>query len=92
VLPERHRELTIADELAARVLDHVLPVFDAGQDPDIGSYFVIMPRADLSLEQYLRSQGGCAYQKLHLPAIRTSRLGIKTPFALALGGQFKSSN
>jgi len=53
-----HRELTIADELAVRVFDHVLPVFDAGQDPDTGSYFLIMPRADLSLEQYLRSQGG----------------------------------
>ena len=53
-----HRELTIGDELVARRLDHVLPVLDAGQDPDTGSYFLIMPRADQSLEQYLRAQAG----------------------------------
>lgn len=52
-----HRELTIADELAGRKLTHVLPVLDAGQDPDTGSYFLIMPRADQSLDQYLRAIG-----------------------------------
>jgi eukaryotic-like serine/threonine-protein kinase len=52
-----HRELTIADELATRTLTHVLPVLDAGQDPDTGSYFLIMPRADQSLDQYIRAKG-----------------------------------
>jgi eukaryotic-like serine/threonine-protein kinase len=52
-----HRELTIADELATRTFDYVLPVLDAGQDPDTGSYFLVMPRADQSLKQYLRAQG-----------------------------------
>jgi hypothetical protein len=28
-----HRELTIADELSARALEHVLPILDAGQVP-----------------------------------------------------------
>ena len=46
-----HRELQIADELIGRSLEHVLPVLDAGQDADSGFYFVVMPRAEKSLQQ-----------------------------------------
>jgi eukaryotic-like serine/threonine-protein kinase len=53
-----HRELTIADDLAGRTLNHVLPVFDAGQDAETGAYFVVMPRAHGSLSEHIRSRGG----------------------------------
>ena len=45
-----HREMRIATDLAARTLTHVIPVFDAGEDADSGQYFVVMPRAERSLQ------------------------------------------
>lgn len=48
-----HREMTIADDLADRTFAHVIPVLDAGQDADSGHYFVVMRRADKSLQDEL---------------------------------------
>jgi eukaryotic-like serine/threonine-protein kinase len=48
-----HRELRIAEDLAFRQMEHVMPVLDAGQDINSDSYFVIMPRAERSLQDEL---------------------------------------
>lgn len=55
-----HRELTVARDLAQRVLQHVLPVLDAGQDSESDGYFIVMPVADGNLEDYLRDKGPLA--------------------------------
>jgi serine/threonine-protein kinase len=52
-----HRELKIAADLADRDLPHVMPVLDAGQDAKSDGYFVVMPRAERSLQQYLTGTG-----------------------------------
>lgn len=52
-----HRELTVADELSSHSLDNVLPVLDSGQDAESGRYFIVMPKADYSLEEYIKEQG-----------------------------------
>lgn len=48
-----HRELEIAKELANREFVHVMPVLDSGQDAQSHSYFVVMPRAEGSLQDEL---------------------------------------
>jgi eukaryotic-like serine/threonine-protein kinase len=48
-----HRELRIAELLADQHYAHVLPVLDAGQDADSNRYFVVMPRAEGSLQDEL---------------------------------------
>lgn len=45
-----HRELRIADELKGRSFDHVIPFIDSGEDPDSGDYFVVMVKAETSLQ------------------------------------------
>ncbi|MBI3863722.1 MAG: hypothetical protein HY290_17670, partial [Planctomycetia bacterium] len=39
-----HREMRIAEELAGREFRHVIKVFDAGQDAESDTYFVVMAR------------------------------------------------
>jgi serine/threonine-protein kinase len=48
-----HRELRIADNLLGRPLKHVIRVLDAGLDQDSGSYFIVMERAEHSLQAVL---------------------------------------
>jgi hypothetical protein len=50
-----HRELRLAGELAGRQFRHVMPILDAGQDAESDLYFVVMPRADKSLQDDLDS-------------------------------------
>lgn len=45
-----HREMRIAADLARRPLKNVIPVLDAGEDAESGGYFVVMPRAQGSLQ------------------------------------------
>jgi serine/threonine-protein kinase len=45
-----HREMEIATALSSRTLNNVIPVLDAGEDPDSGFYFVVMPRAERNLQ------------------------------------------
>ncbi len=49
------REIELGRELVGRKFEHVLPVLDCGNDTDSGHYYVVMPRADHSLEDLLRS-------------------------------------
>jgi serine/threonine-protein kinase len=48
-----HRELAVADELKGRAFEHVIPFIDAGEDADTGDYFVVMPKAEGSLQNKL---------------------------------------
>jgi serine/threonine-protein kinase len=48
-----HRELQIADELKGRSFDHVVPFIDAGEDADSGDYFVVMTKAEHSLQEFI---------------------------------------
>src|SRR6266852_2580220 len=52
-----HRELKIADELAGKSFENVLAVLDSGEDSEGGGYFVVMPRAERSLADELRTRG-----------------------------------
>jgi len=50
-----HRELRLADELVSRELDHVMPILDCGQDAESDKYYVVMPRAERSLQEEVQS-------------------------------------
>ena len=52
-----HRELRIADELKGRSFEHVVPFIDSGEDADTGDYFVVMPRAEGSLQNNVEKSG-----------------------------------
>src|SRR5260370_36652769 len=50
-----HREMSIATDLAGRDLTHVIPVLDAGEDADSSAYFVVMPKAEKTLQADISS-------------------------------------
>ena len=52
-----HRELRIAEELKGRALKHVIPFIDSGEDADTGDYFLVMPKADESLQAAVENGG-----------------------------------
>lgn len=54
---QAHRELDIAKYLVQQELEHVMPVLDAGQDPNSNQYFIVMPRAETSLSDHLKTTG-----------------------------------
>lgn len=51
-----HRELDIAEELIAKEFEHVIPILDAGQDAESESYYIVMERAQKSLDDVI--EGG----------------------------------
>lgn len=55
-----HRELRLAEFLMGRDLTHVLPIMDAGQDKREGRYYVVMARADRSLQDEIDLRGACS--------------------------------
>jgi eukaryotic-like serine/threonine-protein kinase len=52
-----HREMAIAEELVGKDHDHVIRFLDAGEDADSGYYFVVMEKAEMSLEDELVAKG-----------------------------------
>jgi serine/threonine-protein kinase len=52
-----HREMRMAQDLAGRHFDHVISVFDAGEDAQTGGYFVVMPKAERSLQTEIERVG-----------------------------------
>ncbi len=52
-----HRELRIADELVQRSLAHVVPILDYGLDAQSDKYFIVMARAEKSLEDEINRVG-----------------------------------
>lgn len=51
-----HREMKIGATLADRSLEHVVPIFDFGQDAESDRYFLVMPLCDYSLQDLLRRE------------------------------------
>lgn len=54
-LEAAHRELRLAEDLAERTFTHVIPIFDSGWDSESDSYFIIMPQAERSLNDDVKS-------------------------------------
>jgi len=52
-----HRELRIAEEFKARSYQYIIPFIDAGEDADTGDYFVVMNKAEMSLQGTVDSNG-----------------------------------
>ncbi len=52
-----HRELRIVEELKGDLYKHVISFIDAGEDADTGNYFVVMSKADSSLQGFLEKNG-----------------------------------
>ncbi len=50
-------EIRIAKTLKVRPSDHVIPILDAGTDEASGHYFIVMPRAEESLQDRLEREG-----------------------------------
>jgi serine/threonine-protein kinase len=48
-----HRELRVAYDLSNRQFEHVIPIYDSGEDANTGHYFLIMPQAEKSLQDDL---------------------------------------
>jgi eukaryotic-like serine/threonine-protein kinase len=55
VQDEAHREIRIADKLIGQEYDHIIPFYDAGFDAESSNYFVVMARAERSLQQEISS-------------------------------------
>jgi serine/threonine-protein kinase len=52
-----HREMRIVDELKKRPSEHVIPFIDGGEDADSGRFFVVMPKAERSLQSVIDKNG-----------------------------------
>ncbi len=50
-------EIRIARTLMSRPSLHIIPILDAGKDPQSGHNYVVMPRADLSLQDLIDRDG-----------------------------------
>jgi len=50
-----HRELRIAQELSRHDLKNIIPCYDAGQDAESDCYFVVMAKAEKSLQDEIDS-------------------------------------
>lgn len=48
-----HRELSLAKELSLRENNHVINIYDSGIDAESGSYFIVMAKADYSLQEVI---------------------------------------
>lgn len=53
-------EVRVARALMKRATAHVIPVLDAGNDAETGHHFIVMPRADESLQDRLDREGALA--------------------------------
>jgi hypothetical protein len=51
-----HRELRIADEFAGSQFSYIVPILDSGQDAESNCYFVVMLRAEKSLQDALNAR------------------------------------
>jgi len=50
-----HRELRIAQELSRQDFKNIIPCFDAGQDAESDQYFVVMAKAERSLQDEINA-------------------------------------
>lgn len=52
-----HREMAICEGLIGHAFQHVIPVYDAGEDAAHGLYFVVMAKAEKSLQDVINTTG-----------------------------------
>lgn len=52
---EAHRELRIADELLSGRFHYIIPIYDCGQDTETGKNYLVMARAEKSLQDEIRA-------------------------------------
>lgn len=50
-----HRELSISEDLFSGSATNVVPVYDYGQDANSDRYFIVMPKCESDLYEYLRA-------------------------------------
>jgi len=50
-----HRELRLADDLAKKDFNNIIPVYDSGQDSESDNYYIVMALAEKSLQDDLRN-------------------------------------
>ncbi len=51
--PHAGRELQLAEYLLGQKIPHVIPILDAGFDSASGHYYIVMARADMSLQEMI---------------------------------------
>jgi serine/threonine protein kinase len=51
-----HRELLVSEELSGKPFNHIIPFYDSGIDADSGEYFVVMAKAEMSLQDLLNTK------------------------------------
>lgn len=74
---DAHRELTIARALSGKDFPHVMRVFDSGQDAASGRYFIVMPRAERSLQDYLDANGPLP-ERQTIPILQAIAAGLRS--------------
>src|SRR4051812_344333 len=52
-----HRELDMSEHLAGRALKYVIPILDSGIDANSDDYFIVMAKAEKSLQGELDIEG-----------------------------------
>lgn len=52
-----HREFLIANDLIGKTYTHIIPILDFGEDEETGGCFIVMERADRSLQDHVESLG-----------------------------------
>lgn len=50
-----NRELVVSEELSGKSFNNIIPFYDSGIDADSGEYFVVMARAEKSLQDLLNT-------------------------------------
>jgi serine/threonine protein kinase len=50
-----HRELVVSEELSGKSFKHIIPFYDSGIDADSGEYYVVMAKAEKSLQDLLNA-------------------------------------
>jgi len=63
ITEDAHRELYIAGELLNKQYEYVIPVYDAGQDIETGVNYLVMARAERSLQDEIRTTKSISEQE-----------------------------
>ena len=50
-----HREMKVADDLIDRPLEFVITILDYGEDAEGGGIFIVMPKAQMTLQEKMRT-------------------------------------
>lgn len=71
-----HREMAIGAFIADRVLQHVVPILDYGQDANSDRYYLVMPICEHSLQEVINKTGNLLWPEAQKAALDILR-GLK---------------